>query len=371
MEEPAGKLEPTNVPSALIQPPPTLTIVPTVIGKGNPVSISAEDERIRYGGRFDFRDPQNVFFDWSGVTIEAAFSGPSLLILLKDGYNLYNVTIDGRSEILRTTPEETAYLIAQELPDEPHVVRLTKRTEAYVGAGVFSGFILEAGHDLLEKPASARRHIEFVGDSITTGYGNEGDSPHCWFTADTQNVAQAFAAQTADQFNAEYSIVALSGLGVVRNLHSDEATSPETAIDFLDRTVAMNPALTWDPQQRIPDAVVVNLGTNDFSTLPFPEVEIFVEAYVDLLQRVRLRDPQVPIFALAGPLMLGPAPGAIRTAVERMRLEDGDDNVHFVLIEDTLDKSEADFGCDWHPNIQGHKKISEQLVVVMADVLGW
>jgi lysophospholipase L1-like esterase len=224
---------------------------------------------------------------------------------------------------------------------------------------------------LLEKPASAGRHIEFIGDSITTGYGNEGDSPQCWFTADTQNVEQAFAAQTADHFDAAYSIVALSGLGVVRNLSSAEASSTGTAIDFLDRTVAMNPVLTWDSQHRNPDAVVVNLGTNDFSSLPFPEVDIFVEAYIDLLQRIRLRYPQASIFALAGPLMLDPATDAIRTAVEQIRLGGNDETVHFVLIEDTLDESEADFGCDWHPNVQGHKKIAEQLVPVMAELLGW
>lgn len=371
MEETVNELEPITAPTVSILPPPALTAVPTAVPKGNPVFIAADDARIRYIGRFDFNDPQHPFFDWSGVSIEAAFSGPSLSILLKDGFNLYNVTIDGRSEILRTIPEETTYLVAQDLPDEPHVVRLTKRSEAYVGAGIFSGFVLEAGHDLLEKPASVGRHIEFVGDSITTGYGNEGDSPQCWFTADTQNVAQSFAAQTADHFNAEYSIVALSGLGVVRNMRSTEASSPETAVDFLDRTVAMNPVLTWDPQNGTVDTVVVNLGTNDFSSLPFPEAEIFVEAYVDLLQQIRLRYPQAPIFALAGPLMLGPAHAAISTAVERMRLEVGDENVHFVPIEDTLDESKADFGCDWHPNVQGHKKIAEQLVPVMADVLGW
>jgi hypothetical protein len=61
----------------------------------------------------------------------------------------------------------------------------------------------------------------------------------------------------------------------------------------------------------------------------------------------------------------------IGRAVERMQLVANDEHVHFVLIEDTLDKSEADFGCDWHPNIQGHKKISEQLIPAMADVLSW
>ncbi len=363
--------KPTAAVTASIQPPPTLTSVPTAAPTGHPVFITADDYRIRYTGRFDFTDPQHPFFDWSGVTIEAAFSGPSLTILLEDGRNLYNVNIDGQSKILQTFPEESSYLVAEELPDEPHRIRLTKRTEAYVGAGIFSGLILEAGHDLLEKPPATGRHIEFVGDSITTGYGNEGDSPQCWFTADTQNVAHAYAAQTADYFDADYTVVALSGLGVVRNLRSAETSSAETAIDFLDRAVAMNSDLKWDSQNGSPDAVIVNLGTNDFSSLPFPETEVFVIAYVELLQRIRQRYPQAPIFSLAGPLMLGPAPDAIRTAVERMQTASNDENVYFVLIEDTLDESEIDFGCDWHPNVQGHKKITEQLVPAMADVLGW
>lgn len=369
--EPEFESEPLVVQTTPFLPPATLTAVSTAVPRGDPVFISADDVRIRYIGRFDFSDAQHPFFDWSGVSITAAFSGPSLSILLEDGNNFYNVTIDGRSKVLQANPDETTYLVAQDLPQGPHVVQLTKRTEAYVGAGIFSGFVLGAGHDLLEKPASSERHIEFYGDSITTGYGNEGDSPQCWFAADTQNIAQSFAAQTADHFNADYSIVALSGLGVARNLRSEEASSAETAIDFVDRTVAMNPDMTWEPQNEIPDVVVVNLGTNDFSSLPFPEVETFVIAYVDLLRQIRRKYPQAPLFVLAGPLMLDPAPDLIRTAVERMRLVGSDENVYFVAIEDTFDDSAADFGCDWHPNVQGHKKITDQLVPVMADVLGW
>ncbi len=362
---------PTASATSVIDTPPTLTAVPTIAHSRDPVIIAADDSRIQYTGRFDFSDPLRPYFDWSGVSIKAAFSGPSLSILLADENNFYNVTIDGRSQILQTSPDMNRYLIAEALADGPHLVELTKRTEAYVGSGVFSGFVLAAGHDLLQKPDSAGRHIEFIGDSITTGYGNEGDSPQCWFTPATQNIAGTFAAQTAAHFGADYSIVALSGLGVVRNLRSSTTDSTETAIDFLNRSVAMNSAAIWEELDQQPDAVVVNLGTNDFSSLPFPERAAFEDAYVELLQAIRLRNPAAPIFSLAGPLMLGPAPNAILTAVESMRLANKDENVHFLLIEDTLEESAVDFGCDWHPNVNGHRKITAQLVPVMADVLGW
>ena len=69
--------------------------------------------------------------------------------------------------------------------------------------------------------------------------------------------------------------------------------------------------------------------------------------------------------------MLEPAPAAIWSAVERMRLENNDEKVIYVPIENNLDEKGADLGCDRHPNVQGHKKIADQLILVMADILDW
>lgn len=360
--------------SALPDPspaPPTPTAVPTATPNGEPVFIGADDPRIRYTGRFDSSDASRPVFDWSGTTIEMAFSGTSLTVLLEDDQNLYNVSVDGQSEVLEPSAGQMVYLVAEDLPDGSHVARITKRTEAYVGKGAFSGLILDSGHDLQALPPAAERHIEFVGDSITNGYGNEGDSPYCWFTPETENVELAYAAQTARYFGADYNVVALSGLGVLRNLRDTETGSPQTAIDIVDRALAMNADLFWDSPEPGPDAVVVNLGTNDYSSRPYPDTEAFVTAYVNLLEQIRQRYPETYIFAMAGPLMFGPAPEAIRTAVERQRDTGHDERVHYVLIENTLEEADGDFGCDWHPSEQGHREISEQLVPEMAAVLGW
>ena len=90
-------------------------------------------------------------------------------------------------------------------------------------------------------------------------------------------------------------------------LRADSAVSTETAIDFVDRALGLNPFVTWPAERQTPDAVVINLGTNDFSSDPFPEEEKFITAYVDLLGAVRARYPEAVIFAVSGPLMLGPA----------------------------------------------------------------
>lgn len=360
--------EPTREPPPVPSPQPTAAAKQTASSEA--IIFTADDQRIRYDGRFDFQDPLAPSFDWSGSAIEFVFSGSSLTIFLEDGRNSYNVIVDGQSQVLETEPGVEKYLVAEELQAGEHLFRIIKRTEAYVGAAIFKGVQITGGQ-LQQPPTGAAPRLEFIGDSITAGYGNEGQTPDCWFTPQTQNADLSYAALTAGELDAEHTLVALSGLGVVRNLRQDTAVSAQTAIDFIDRALGLNPFVVWPADQGTPDGVVINLGTNDYSSVPFPENEAFIEAYVSLLQAVRTRYPQAFIFAIGGPLMLEPAPRMIELAVERFRVANDDDLVEYVLIEDNLERSAEDFGCDWHPNVNGHGKIAAQLTPVIARQLGW
>lgn len=350
-------------------PPATLTAV-APRPSGDPVRIPPDDPRIRTIGRVDWQDPAAPAFDWSGTALEARFTGPALTLLLRDGRNWYDVTIDGETQAVETAAGQEAYPLADNLSDGEHTVRITKRTEALSGAGVFDGFVLAAGHDLLPPPQPAARRINFIGDSITVGYGVLGDEPTCFFTPATENVALSFAGVTAAHFSADYTVTGFSGLGVVRSLGSGELPG-DTIHDYLDRTLALNPFTEWEYSQPPPDAVVINLGTNDFALAPHPDADAFVQAYVQLLQMVRQRYPEAEIFALAGPIMFEPANRYVETAVQQARAQLGDERMHYVVIENTLELSAVDYGCDWHPNVSGQRKIAAQLIPAMAAVLGW
>ncbi|MBY8853723.1 hypothetical protein K7G98_38040, partial [Saccharothrix sp. MB29] len=58
------------------------------------------------------------------------------------------------------------------LADTEHRVRLVKRTESPWTAGGFGGFTAAPGGEVLDKPAARTRQVEFIGDSLTVGYGN-------------------------------------------------------------------------------------------------------------------------------------------------------------------------------------------------------
>ena len=54
-----------------------------------------------------------------------------------------------------------------------------------------------------------------IGDSITCGYGVEGDVEDEIFCTAKENPSKAYSLLTAQELNAEYQIVAWNGKGVI------------------------------------------------------------------------------------------------------------------------------------------------------------
>jgi hypothetical protein len=293
--------------------------------------IDADDENIEYIGRFDFSNPKCVRFDWPGTQIRTLFEGTSCSMKLKDGNNDYDIFIDGKlHKIIRTT-SDTIYVLANGLSNKVHTLLITKRTEALFGIATFEGFLLDGGKGLIKSTDMLRkkRKIEFVGDSYFTGFGSEGDSPDCVFSRETESSYISFGPQLARMLNADYSIIAISGSGVVKNYGDSTRTSEFPLPHYYNRT-CFNDTLLWDFSRWQPDAVVVRLGRNDYWQKPHPKREMFKSAYLKLLNDIRKHYPKAHIFALCSPLRYDPHCDYISSVVNELNGKNKDKNIHFV-----------------------------------------
>lgn len=332
--------------------------------------IDADHSNIQYVGRFDRTDPKKAVFDWPGVYIRTAFEGTSCSIRLNDGNNVYAITIDQQAPQVLETDTSAVYSVAVDLTDSVHTILIEKRTEAFVGIGEFLGFILDKDRDLLAQNPAPDRRIEFIGNSITCGYGVEGENANSPFTPETENATLSYAALVGRALDADYQMVAYSGKGVVRNYGDPDKTSPDPLPSLYDRTLCVDSVPAWDFTSWIPQVVVINLGTNDFSTQPHPDKSVFQQAYTQLINRVQSHYPGVTVFCICGPMIGEPCGSYIQEVVNLCQQDNANKKVYYIGISTNL-LTMSDRGSDWHPNIQGQQKIADVILPIIRDTMNW
>jgi len=318
-------------------------------------------------------DGSGMRFAWSGSTMAARFTGTGLSVRLSDeGANHFQVVLDGEPHgILHTQKGKDRYVLVDGLRSgpEPHELLLVKRTEARVGEAVFFGFEPALGGTLLPAPDARSRRIELVGDSITTGYGNEGPGPVCGFQPAQQNEYLTYGALAARALDADHSTIAWSGKTLYEmREYFDRALPTRRSDDEQGR---------WDFARFQPDVVVLNVGTNNFALVD-PGEKRFVDLYHALVAKVRGVYPRALVVCALGPMLTDRYPEGrrnltqarkyMKSAVARLK-EAGDTNVE--LLEFPEQDHADGLGCGFHPSLKTHKRMSERLVAMLKERMGW
>lgn len=279
-------------------------------------------------------------------------------------------------------------LFASEVPKTVKI-RLQKLSEAKYGmVGIRQ---IQADGEISPSPYRERR-IEFIGDSITCGYGVEGKREGV-FTTREENPLKAYAVLSAKELQADYQLVARSGIGVVSNWIEASRQTPDTAglmpclyryTDLytgkaLERGVAVK--LEADPQKRVgsgeeerglwdadifrPQLIVIHLGNNDASYVRGEaEKEIaFERAYSDFLKEVQKLNPQSVILCALG-LFGQQLCDAVRRCVEKAQ-----GKVFFLQFP--MQKPEDGLGTGDHPGPLCQQKASRLLTEKIREIMGW
>jgi len=329
---------------------------------------------VRWFGRVDTTDPTKPRFAWSGTGFVARFSGTSLTAQLAvTGANeIFKTVVDGAPQPTFTAAAgQGMYPLASALSAGVHTVEVYRQTEGPQGETQLLALTVPDGA-LMDPPAGPGRLIEVIGDSITCGYGDLGTSADLNATGDrcfaTESHWDAYESVAARALGAEVSTIAASGRGVVRNYGGD---TTGTMPMVYARTLTNGATPTWDFHIE-PQAVVINLGTNDISNNKGDPGVAFRDTYVALLETVRTNYPDALIVGIIGPLLGGgeltTIQGYIQSAVD-MRNAAGDTKVEFFnqITTQTSDK----FACQYHPNLAENMLMADQLTAELKAKLGW
>ncbi len=336
--------------------------------------VPASDARIQYVGRVIFTNPEAPLFTYPGVQIVAGFEGTSVRMKAKPKSGFYVAQIDEQEpfKVDYLNREDTITMLADSLPDGKHTVKLMYIVEGYEMRPEFYGFILDPGKDLTEAPALPTRKIEFIGNSITCGYGVEATVGTAPFSYDTENHYLSFAALTARTLKAQHVVVARSGIGIFRNYNGPYEGKPETAMPALyDYTNFNDTTQMWDYSRYTPDLVCINLGTNDTSAGRYSKTKLR-EAYVKFLQHVRSRYPQAKIVLMSGCMLTGErmqdVENAQNDAVAEVNAR-GDREVYRFTFP--AQDGSLGYGANYHPSIQQQEKMANELVPFLQQLMGW
>ena len=336
-------------------------------------TIPANNKFIEYTGRIDFSNELAPKFSYSGVSIRASFTGTRIAAILNDdqGQNFYNVIIDGKvTDVIQVQTGERTYVLAENLNDSIHEVELFKRTELTFGKTQFLGFILETGNTLV--PISNRRTklIEFIGNSITCGYGNEGTESDNFLNSN-ENHYMTYAAITARNFNARHIAVSRSGIGMYRNYNGPFEGSDDCMYNLYARIFMYDKNSPLYSFKEQPDLICINLGTNDFSTTGGDSAS-FTNNYLKMIDFLQSKYNDPDIVCLLGPMMSGNTLSQVRRILKTIvRLANNKNTGRVQFFEMSAQKGDLGIGVNYHPTVAQHQKNAKELVAFISEFKGW
>lgn len=328
-------------------------------------TVKANDPNISFTGRVQRMDNGAVSYDWVGTYVQTDFTGTSIVARVsEEGESYHQVFIDGKlmGKLRFTGKEPHDIVLAKNLGKGTHRLRLQKVTEGEYGRSTIFSFTAGCKGSFKAVPRKSRL-IEVIGDSYTCGYGSEGtEDSH--FELKTENCDKAYACALARYFDADYVIVAHSGMGVARNYAGKtmRTMSQRYPLLFDDHD-----SVAYDFKQYRPNLVIINLGTNDFSRNGAPAD--YVSKYVKLIKTVKSHyGNDLPVLCVtphsANIFLLA----ALKELGENVA---GMKNVRVTEPMPGVVVKGHDIGSDWHPNWKGHQKIASTLIPVVSTITGW
>lgn len=346
----------------------------------------ATEDNVKLLGR-TYYDSDRLYCALSGTGIEFTFTGTKCSIIVAgddnstnsgsaDNHTRVGIYVNGERVIDDMVDnKEEVYNVFESDTDEEVTVSLVKLSESPMSTIAITD--IKVTGTPIKPTANKDLLIEFVGDSITCGYGVDDPDKNHNFSTKTEDVTKAYAYKTAQALNADYSMVSFSGYGIITGYSDGEKKQTAQQVpkyytklghswsgngEFKPQEIA------WDFDKRQPDIIVINLGTNDDSYTKdvVERKEEYCQAYIEFLKTVRSKNPDAKIVCALG-IMTDRLFEYVQIAVDDYSALTGDKNVSALKFD--VQKASDGYSADWHPSITTHDKASQKLVDYLKTLI--
>ena len=300
-------------------------------------------------------------FSCTGIEFTALCEGDIYLNIQATAQAYLTVYIDGdRSKSRIGVDTSTGWVcVASEIERGEHTIMIVNQTQFTMATLVMNEVKLTG--EFKEKPADRDLFIEFYGDSILNGSNVYLGGT----SAATSDATYGFGWLAAQQLDADCSLIGHGGLGLVKS---------KIAYSMLDLyglcgSIKLKDVPKYDFARK-PDAVVVELGVNDYANgglASTPDVfaagvETFIgnlrEKYgadVPIVWVYGYRDDEQDFWATTKATLDG-----IKAA--------GDNNIHYCQVSPAyVPKSQG--GDGWHPNVKMARTFGSEVADFLEDLL--
>ena len=302
--------------------------------------------------------------DWgaSGIEFNAYCKGDVEVKIINDmglsGYDAdsyFSVFLDGKlvAEDVKAAGASSDIIVLNNVEQGLHNIKILKQNEALNNCTAIKSITLE-GEVSDNKPQDKELYIECLGDSIFSGYGvlRSDRGGH----SDDTSGLYAYGYLTAQKFGADCSLMSVSGIAFAKGFTT--FTMPQ----IYKYTSYLRSQTKEYSFERIPDLVLLNLGSNDvFNKAP---LEDFKEGVRNLVNQIQERYGKDIKIVVSSGLM---GDGNISYIAEVFAEFGGEAAGLYTYSELPNDTS----GGGAHPSKAGQAEAAERISRFISSKLGW
>jgi lysophospholipase L1-like esterase len=266
---------------------------------------------------------------------------------------------------------EKPYTIHATTKNPSHTIRLYKATEA--NNGLITLLVVRAA-GLKPVEQKKRKKIEFIGNSITAGMANDLKDIPChtgkWY--DQHNAYWAYGPRVARALDIDFMISAVSGIGIYRTWNGNGPSMPQV---YESAYLKADNNQQWDFNRYTPDVVSICLGTNDLSDgdgkserLPF-DSSVYIRNYIAFIGTLYKHYPATQIALLTSPMLSGQKAAMLLACLQSIKTRISQQYPEKRPIEIFQFKPMIPKGCDYHPDINDHETMANEVTPFFRKLL--